>query len=118
MGRRSIWWRSGGEHQTKRRLPSLSLREAVPALLEAGARLDTTNRSGYTPLHYAAIFGRAAIAAELIRRGAPVNVPDRDGKTPLWRALHAPAMRYDNAGKSQVDTTEVAQVLRAAGGTK
>ena len=92
--------------------------EAVRALLEAGARLDATNRSGYTPLHYAAIFGRAAIAAELIRRGAPVNVPDRDGKTPLWRALHAPAMRYDNAGKSQVDTTEVAQVLREAGGTE
>src|SRR2546425_7174625 len=69
-------------------------------------------------LHYAAIFGRAAIAAELIRRGAPLNVPDRDGETPLWRALHAPAMRYDSAGKSQVDTTEVAQVLRGAGGTK
>ena len=92
--------------------------EAVRALLEAGARLDATNRSGYTPLHYAAIFGRAVIAAELIRRGAPVNVPDRDGKTSLWRALHAPAMRYDSAGKSQVDTTEVAQVLRGAGGTE
>lgn len=92
--------------------------EAVRALLEAGARLDATNRSGYTPLHYAAIFGRAAIAAELIRRGAPVNVRDRDGKTPLWRALHAPSMRYDSAGKSQVDTTEVAQVLRGAGGTE
>ncbi len=34
------------------------------------------------------------------------------------RALHAPAMRYDSAGKSQVDTTEVAQVLRGAGGTE
>jgi ankyrin repeat protein len=92
--------------------------EAVRALLEAGARPDATNRSGYTPLHYAAIFGRAPIAAELIRRGAAVNVRDRDGKTPLWRAVHAPATRSDSAGKSQVDTLEVAQVLRGAGGTE
>jgi ankyrin repeat protein len=92
--------------------------EAARALLEAGARVDATNRSGHTPLHYAAIFGRAAIAAELIRRGAPVNARDREGKTPLGRALHAPAMRYDGAGKSRVDTTEVAQVLRGAGGTE
>ena len=92
--------------------------EAARALLEAGARVDATNRSGHTPLHYAAIFGRSAIAAELIRRGAPVNARDREGKTPLGRALHAPAMRYDSAGKSRVDTTEVAQVLRGAGGTE
>jgi len=92
--------------------------EAARALLEAGARVDATNRSGHTPLHYAAIFGRSAIAAELIRRGAPVNARDREGKTPLGRALHAPAMRYDGAGKSLVDTTEVAQVLRGAGGTE
>ena len=41
---------------------------------------------GYTPLHYAALHGRAAIAATLIAAGAEVNAKNNFGYTPLHSA--------------------------------
>lgn len=55
-------------------------------LLDAKANVNVWNRINRTPLHVAAIRGRADICALLISRGADVNAQNRVGETPLFRA--------------------------------
>jgi ankyrin repeat protein len=64
----------------------------VDALLNAGARVESTNDAGETPLHAAAVKGEAAIVRALLLHGAHVdariqrrNHPS-DGRTPLMAA--------------------------------
>ena len=54
----------------------------IDVLLDAGAGINLTNRSGYTPLHHAAEYGAAEAAARLIERGADVDAKTRRGITP------------------------------------
>lgn len=63
-------------------LPRRSLPE-VTAAIASGEDVDALDREGRTALFYAVRDGDVAIAAELVRHGANVNVHDRDGKTPL-----------------------------------
>uniref|UniRef100_A0A0G4H9Z1 Ion transport domain-containing protein n=1 Tax=Chromera velia CCMP2878 TaxID=1169474 RepID=A0A0G4H9Z1_9ALVE len=51
--------------------------------------LNATDVFGNTPLHVASAAGRTDIAALLLRDGAPVNVPRKDGATPLVLALRS-----------------------------
>jgi cytohesin len=44
------------------------------------------NPLGFTPLHYAAMYGRHEIAELLLERGADPNIQDNDGDTPLHLA--------------------------------
>lgn len=55
-------------------------------LLDAKANVNVWNRIDRTPLHVAAIRGRADICALLISRGADVNAQNRVGETPIFRA--------------------------------
>ncbi|MFO8006738.1 MAG: ankyrin repeat domain-containing protein [Candidatus Brocadiia bacterium] len=61
-------------------------REAVVALLEAGADVSSPAEGGLTPLHCAVGAGRAEIARMLIEHGADVNATTRRGRTPLHLA--------------------------------
>ena len=47
------------------------------------ADVNRANASGFTPLHWAAIGGHAAIAATLLAAGASVDAKDEDDETPL-----------------------------------
>jgi ankyrin repeat protein len=61
--------------------------ELAGLLLDHGAALeDTVNVSGATPLMLAAEENRVAVVELLIARGADLNIPDRDGFTPLTQA--------------------------------
>lgn len=58
--------------------------EMVEYLCEKGADVNKGQRS--SSLHYAACFGRPAIAKVLLRYGANPDLRDEDGKTPLDKA--------------------------------
>ncbi|KAF8246144.1 ankyrin, partial [Wilcoxina mikolae CBS 423.85] len=60
----------------------LAKREAVALLLiNRGAAVSATDKTGYTPLHIAARDGREAIARLLIDGGALVSATDKKGST-------------------------------------
>lgn len=58
--------------------------EMVEYLCDKGADVNKGQRS--SSLHYAACFGRPAIAKVLLRYGANPDLRDEDGKTPLDKA--------------------------------
>ncbi|XP_018329894.1 E3 ubiquitin-protein ligase HECTD1 isoform X2 [Agrilus planipennis] len=77
--------------------------EMVEYLCEKGADVNKGQRS--SSLHYAACFGRPAIAKVLLRYGANPDLRDEDGKTPLDKARE----RMDEGHR------EVAAVLQSPG---
>ena len=60
--------------------------DAVKTIVELGADVNATNRSGATALHTAASAGHAPAMAVLTSAGADVNAADRRGSTPLHNA--------------------------------
>ncbi|XP_031339237.1 E3 ubiquitin-protein ligase HECTD1-like isoform X2 [Photinus pyralis] len=77
--------------------------EMVEYLCEKGADVNKGQRS--SSLHYAACFGRPAIAKVLLRHGANPDLRDEDGKTPLDKARE----RIDEGHR------EVAAILQSPG---
>ncbi|GAB6021555.1 hypothetical protein CHUAL_004153 [Chamberlinius hualienensis] len=77
--------------------------EMVEFLCERGADVNKGQRS--SSLHYAACFGRPAIAKVLLRHGANPDLRDEDGKTPLDKARE----RNDEGHR------EVAAILQSPG---
>ena len=61
--------------------------EATRLLIENGADVNIEDDNGSTPLHSAAVFGRAAVAKLLVENGANLQVRNDDGATPA-DALH------------------------------
>ncbi|MDD9901642.1 MAG: ankyrin repeat domain-containing protein [Alphaproteobacteria bacterium] len=57
-------------------------------LVDAGARIDTKNDFGLTPLHYAASKGAPATVSFLLQKGADKDVRDKRGWTPMDYAAH------------------------------
>lgn len=64
-------------------------RNELSMLLAAGMSPDVVNPRNETPLHYAAKYGKAAAAIELIARGADTRIRDCLGHPPSHTALHA-----------------------------
>lgn len=77
--------------------------EMVEYLCDRGADVNKGQRS--SSLHYAACFGRPAIAKVLLRHGANPDLRDEDGKTPLDKARE----RADEGHR------EVAAILQSPG---
>jgi len=65
-------------------------RETVQRLLDAGARVDLADKSGFTPLMAAAIHGNLEMFRVFLERSANVNMAARcrDGRDLLGMALH------------------------------
>ncbi|XP_047508837.1 E3 ubiquitin-protein ligase HECTD1 isoform X4 [Pieris napi] len=82
-------------------------REMVEFLCEKGADVNRGQRS--SSLHYAACFGRPAIAKVLLRYGANADLRDEDGKTPLDKARE----RHDQGKRT--GHREVAAILQCPG---
>lgn len=55
----------------------------VRILLEAGAQLEATDATGFTPLMLAAVHGNPDVLGVLLQRGAKVDVVAEDGRTAL-----------------------------------
>jgi ankyrin repeat protein len=53
----------------------------IGLLIDHGANLYSTNSHGRTPLHVASHSGHLRVVKLLFRRGADVNVLDKDNKT-------------------------------------
>ncbi len=61
--------------------------EMIKKLLAGGANINARDDSGYTPLHKAVWWSRAAVNL-LLEEGADINVSDAEGCTPLhWASL-------------------------------
>ena len=77
--------------RTQQQKPTKSLHQAVldgdidqvRLLTSRGAEVNAEDRTGYTPLFYAAERGQKDVAELLIAAGANVNAKDRSGNTPL-----------------------------------
>ena len=69
--------------------------EAAKVLVAAGADVTTKRggtgwpRAGWTALHYCAGYGFAELVEPLIKRGADINEPDDEGKTPIRIAIES-----------------------------
>lgn len=66
----------------------------------SGADVNRGQRS--SSLHYAACFGRPAIAKVLLRYGANADLRDEDGKTPLDKARE----RHDQGMQENIDINQ------------
>ncbi|HLK61388.1 MAG TPA: ankyrin repeat domain-containing protein [Chthonomonadaceae bacterium] len=109
--------------------------ELVRLLLQHGAKIQTTDEAGTTPLMLAAWFNAVESMKLLIGNGADVNVTDKNGYTPLMMAASNGSVEAtklllsrgadpkvkDSLGQTAQDKadmlgkTQVAQVLRASG---
>ncbi|MBS1835521.1 MAG: protein kinase [Acidobacteria bacterium] len=70
-------------------------------LFDSVRDLRKTDRNGRTLLHVVARDGKAEEAQKLIERGAPLNIRDKDGMTPLGRANRATAKVLEAAGAAK-----------------
>lgn len=61
----------------------LGFHRLVQFLLARGIDFDSPDRNGFTPLHFAALYGRVAIARQLIDAGAQADARNIAGKTAL-----------------------------------
>jgi len=62
---------------------------AVRALLELGANVSMSDRSGNTPLHHACLCGFVEVGVELVRHSAGLRVRNREGKTAISLASNS-----------------------------
>jgi ankyrin repeat protein len=66
--------------------------DVVRAMLDRGFPLNATSQHGATPLHWAAYHGNSELLADLLGRGAPIELKDADyDGPPLGWAIHGAA---------------------------
>ncbi|RYP76157.1 hypothetical protein DL771_001981 [Monosporascus sp. 5C6A] len=83
-GRSSISWAAGEGYGAV--LQWLLRRGTVQRLLGTGARINSKDYKGKTPLHWASRNGHDTVVKQLLEGGADANAKDNDGRTPLHLA--------------------------------
>ena len=68
-------------------VPLLNPKEVAALLLERDAAVSETDNYGWTPLHYAIIYGQEEVQALLLERGATASERTKDGRTALHLAV-------------------------------
>jgi ankyrin repeat protein len=92
--------------------------ETANELIAAGAKIDTKNKDGQTPLYVAAINGLDAIVDLLLQKGAEINAKDTDGRTPL-KAVKTVLYYLDTSdGIKSANYKKVIALLQNKGGTE
>eukprot|EP00034_Subulatomonas_tetraspora_P002973 GABW01005060.1.p1 GENE.GABW01005060.1~~GABW01005060.1.p1 ORF type:complete len:132 (-),score=13.66 GABW01005060.1:3-398(-) len=61
--------------------------DGVMDLLSKGASINGQQKQKFTPLNGACFKGHLKVARELVRRGADVNLPDKDLEGPLMNLM-------------------------------
>jgi ankyrin repeat protein len=85
---------------------------SVSACLSAGFPVNTTDESGATALHHAAIHGAASVVRELLGRGADAGIRDREhSSAPLGWACYGADFVKDASG----DYVDTVRALLTAG---
>ena len=88
---------------------------AVRAYIAAGFPVDAAEDDGVTPVHYAAIHGRAAVVRELLAAGADHSIRDREhDATPMGWARFGAEFMPDPGG----DYAETIRALVDAGAAR
>jgi ankyrin repeat protein len=77
---------SGCSPSVKEATKSGNIAEVLTRVKNEG-NINYKDKSGYTPLHYAAEYGQMEIAQYLVSNGANINARDNDGYTPLQLAV-------------------------------
>jgi ankyrin repeat protein len=62
----------------------------ITSFANAGSNINTKDKYGRTPLHYAAIIHNPLYIEVLLNAGADVDAQDCDGNTPLHLAMSVP----------------------------
>ena len=83
------------EYDVKRTLEN-DLAETANLLLDAGAKVDSVNQDGLTPLSIAAWRNKPRLVSLLLKSGANPNQADKDGVTPLMYAVHSGNLKNVN----------------------
>lgn len=86
-------------------------REIVAAVLDAGGNADEPDHSGNTPLHYAAYFGRDAVARLLLERGADPAAVNAVGRMPAAMASLPAELVSELAPLTDMNPVAVDEVL-------
>ena len=77
------------------------MRDAIPQDIQAeinkGANVRGRDKDGFTPLHMAALSGRAEAITVLIEAGANGKARDKDGRTPFDYAKHNEKLKDTDA---------------------
>ena len=77
--------------------------------IERGVEVDARKTDDWTPLHFAAYFGRTAVTQALLDHGASVNAKNNAGETPLYIVSRG-------VYQSQDDGVCIARLLLERGG--
>jgi ankyrin repeat protein len=91
-------------------------REAVLALLDAGADINRASGDHTSPLLIATMNGHFDLARELLRRGADPNLASDGGATPLFVAINlqwAPRARYPQPRAHDQQVTTYLDLMKA-----
>ena len=79
---------------------------------KGNADVNSQTIDGYTPLHIAAISGKAQFIQFLLDKRANRDLRDKRNLTPAEEAIQFPAITYSKEGKRAVDTSAAVNVLR------
>ena len=79
------------------------IKAMIRLLVKHGANINVRNRTGKTPLHLAAYYGKTVTAKSLIQAGADVNAVNDFEQTPLHSAASSPDNNTFEIAKSLID---------------